>query len=77
MFMDEIDAIDAGTSLDRGIEATRRKGKVVGGRTGFSGQQRQEYAAKHPTLGQRNTTAAINDRTGEPWWIKTKGREDV
>jgi len=29
MFMDEIDAIDAGTSLDRGIEATRRKGKVV------------------------------------------------
>lgn len=70
MFMDELDLIDTGASLDRGINARRRRGEFHGGDTGFSRKQRMEREEQAPLVGRRDVTAAINPNSGKPWWVK-------
>ena len=60
-----------GMSLDRGINATRRKGINVGRENGFTPESRAEAVERAPDSRRRNVIASLNG-FGKLWWEKNK-----
>lgn len=73
MFADEMDHIDRGMALDSNFSKFSRSTGRASTKQNFGGKAAmQERALRDPLAGRINTAAAIDTRSGRPWWEHSK-----